>query len=93
MLVGLILEHPWCPCCLGSQAEIKKSNKKKSFNQMERNGQCTLIKPAVSQVINGFWQSHETCKTWNVLGDLRHPLTIQGLRHVEMNNIEAGKGS
>ena len=47
---------------------------------MERNGQCTLIKPAVSQVINGFWQSHETCK-------------IQGLRHVEMNNIEAVKGS
>ena len=60
---------------------------------MERNGKCTLIKPAVSQVINGFLQSHETCKTRNVLGDLRHPLTIQGLRHVKTNNIEAAKGS
>ena len=60
---------------------------------MERNGQCTLIKPAVSQVINGFWQSHETCKTWNVLADLRHPPTIQGLSHVEIKKIEAVKGS
>ena len=92
--MGLILEYPKCPCFLGSRAEKKKKKSlKNSFNEMERNGQCTLIKPAVSQVINGLWQSHETCKTWNVLGDLRHPLTIQGLRHVEMNNIEAGKGS
>ena len=60
---------------------------------MERNGQCTLIKSAVSQVNNDFCQSHQTCKTWNVLGDKRHPHTIQGLRHVEMNNIEAVKGS
>ena len=26
-------------------------------------------------------------------GQWIHPLTIQGLRHVEMNNIEAVKGS
>ena len=47
---------------------------------MERNGQCTLIKPAVSQVINGL-------VTWDTLS------LYKGLRHVEMNNIEAVKGS